>query len=151
MISQDGQNPQAGNEVQRLNGWKEIASYLGKGVRTVQRWETEHHLPIRRIGREGGEIVFAFKNEIDAWSEHSGRLRDVEREPEAVVAPVQTPTRYRRLAAAIALALVTFGGAYFSRARVPLLAAQPVAARIEFRSLVALTQLRLSSFVAKAS
>ena len=51
----------------RLNSWKEVASYLGKGVRTVQRWEVQLGLPVRRLGREGGEIVYALKSEIDAW------------------------------------------------------------------------------------
>ena len=27
-----------GTAADRLNSWKEIAAYLGKGVRTVQRW-----------------------------------------------------------------------------------------------------------------
>ncbi len=51
----------------RLNGWKEIALHLGKGTRTVQRWEKLYGLPVHRIGREGGEIVFAFRDEIDRW------------------------------------------------------------------------------------
>ncbi len=55
-------------DLDRLTGWKEIASFLDKGVRTVQRWEHELGLPVRRLGREGGEIVFAFKTEITAWS-----------------------------------------------------------------------------------
>ena len=38
-----------------LNGWKEIANYLGKGVRTVQRYERTLALPVRRpSGRSGG-------------------------------------------------------------------------------------------------
>jgi hypothetical protein len=52
----------------RLNGWKEIAAHLGKGTRTAQRWEKEYGLPVHRVGREGGEIVFAFRDEIDRWS-----------------------------------------------------------------------------------
>jgi hypothetical protein len=55
----------------RLNGWKEIAAYLGKGSRTVQRWEKLYGLPVHRIGREGGEIVFAFRDEIDRWASAS--------------------------------------------------------------------------------
>jgi hypothetical protein len=51
----------------RLNGWKEIALHLGKGTRTVQRWEKLYGLPVHRIGREGGEIVFAYWDEIDRW------------------------------------------------------------------------------------
>ena len=33
-------------QLQVLNGWKEIANYLGKGVRTVQRYEREFGLPV---------------------------------------------------------------------------------------------------------
>ena len=47
-----------------LSGWKEIANYLGRGVRTVQRYEIEKHLPIRR---PAGESVIATKTEIDRW------------------------------------------------------------------------------------
>jgi hypothetical protein len=31
-----------------LNGWKANATYLGRGVRTIQRWERELSLPIHR-------------------------------------------------------------------------------------------------------
>jgi hypothetical protein len=50
-----------------LTSWKEIAHYLGKGVRTVQRWERLLGLPVRRpMGRMIG-IVLADTREIDAW------------------------------------------------------------------------------------
>lgn len=50
-----------------LSGWKDIASYLGKGVRTVQRYEEELRLPVRRpAGRTRGSVV-ATKSELDAW------------------------------------------------------------------------------------
>jgi len=59
----------------RLDGWKEIANHLGKGVRTVQRWEKVYGLPVRRIGDPGGEIVHAFTVQIDQWRTRSeGRL-----------------------------------------------------------------------------
>lgn len=51
----------------RLNGWKEIATHLGRGVRTAQRWEREFGLPVRRIGQDRSESVFAFTTEIDGW------------------------------------------------------------------------------------
>ncbi len=35
-----------------LNSWKEIAAYMGRGVRTVQRWERDLALPVRRLGKE---------------------------------------------------------------------------------------------------
>lgn len=50
-----------------LSGWKEIATYLGKGVRTVQRYERELGLPVRRpAGRTTGSVL-ATKAELDAW------------------------------------------------------------------------------------
>lgn len=57
----------------RLNGWKEIALHLGKGTRTVQRWEKLYGLPVHRLGREGGEIVYAFRDEIDRWLSTANR------------------------------------------------------------------------------
>lgn len=51
----------------RLSGWKEIAGHVGKGVRTVQRWERSYGLPVHRLGNAGGEIIIASKREIDAW------------------------------------------------------------------------------------
>jgi hypothetical protein len=64
--------PLAGDPPQsrRLNGWKEIAAYFGKGVRTVQRWEVELNLPVRRA--PGTEIVYAFTAELDAWHRGAG-------------------------------------------------------------------------------
>lgn len=52
---------------QVLTSWKEIAAYLGKGVRTVQRWESEMDLPIRRPGSDR-HIVLAFPAELDEWA-----------------------------------------------------------------------------------
>ncbi len=49
-----------------LSSWKEIAAYLGKGVRTVQRWEAEMGLPVHRPGSER-HIVIAIPAELDAW------------------------------------------------------------------------------------
>ena len=54
-------------QLEILNGWKEIATYLGKGVRTVQRLERELNLPVHRPnGRAKGSVI-AIKVELDAW------------------------------------------------------------------------------------
>ena len=50
-----------------LNGWKEIATYLGKSVRSVQRWEATLKLPVHRIKTRDGHILYADADEIDAW------------------------------------------------------------------------------------
>ncbi|MBL8230535.1 MAG: PD40 domain-containing protein [Bryobacterales bacterium] len=51
----------------RLDSWKEIAAYLGKGVRTVQRWESTGGLPIYRVGLDRPGSVYAYRSELDAW------------------------------------------------------------------------------------
>jgi len=52
---------------ERLDSWKEIAGYLNRGVRTVQRWEREEGLPVRRLQHDKLGSVYAFKRELDAW------------------------------------------------------------------------------------
>lgn len=56
---------QASSEV--LNSWKEIASYMNRGVRTVQRWEAELNLPVRRPHGRGRSAVVAIRSELDLW------------------------------------------------------------------------------------
>jgi hypothetical protein len=58
----------AGNgERGTLNGWKEIASELNRGVRTVQRWERTLDLPVHRLGNARGAPVFVFRKELQLW------------------------------------------------------------------------------------
>lgn len=51
----------------KLDSWKEIAAYLGKGVTTVRRWEREEGLPVRRQEHAKRGSIFALKPELDAW------------------------------------------------------------------------------------
>jgi hypothetical protein len=51
----------------RLDSWKEIASYLGRGLRTVQRWEREEGLPVHRLGHAKRGSVYADPAELIAW------------------------------------------------------------------------------------
>jgi predicted DNA-binding transcriptional regulator AlpA len=51
-----------------LSSWKDIAKYLGKGVRTVQRWERHLGLPVRRpIGAAQKSAVMLYRGDVDAW------------------------------------------------------------------------------------
>jgi hypothetical protein len=59
-----------------LNSWKEIASYLGRGVRTVQRWERDLGLPVRRPHGRKRSTVMALVREIDAWLLRTDTLAD---------------------------------------------------------------------------
>ena len=54
-------------ELKTVSGWKEIARYLGMGVRTVQRYEHKLRLPVRRPAGKLTGSVFAAKAELDAW------------------------------------------------------------------------------------
>ena len=51
-----------------LGSWKEIADYLGKGVRTVQRWERCSGLPVHRPSGSSKGVVLAFPAELDRWA-----------------------------------------------------------------------------------
>jgi len=69
----------------RLDSWKEVAAYLKRGARTVQRWEREKGLPVHRLRPDRLGSVFAFKSELDAWwSSHAAAL---ELSPSVAVLP----------------------------------------------------------------
>src|SRR4029434_3583335 len=53
----------------RLDSWKEIAAYLGRGIRTVQRWEREEGLPVHRLAHEKRGSIYARREELAAWWE----------------------------------------------------------------------------------
>ena len=50
-----------------LNSWKEVAGYLGRGVRTVQRWEHDLGLPVRRPRGKARSAIIAMRSELDLW------------------------------------------------------------------------------------
>lgn len=50
-----------------LSGWKDIAKYMGRGTRTVQRYERELGLPVRRLSRNSISAVIATKSDLDSW------------------------------------------------------------------------------------
>ena len=56
-----------------LDGWKDIAAYLRRDVRTVQRWEKSLGLPVQRVQDSKSGSVYAFRSEIDAWRRERGR------------------------------------------------------------------------------
>jgi TolB-like protein len=55
------------SRAERLDGWKQIAAYLQRGVRTVRRWEREEGLPVHRHVHRVLGSVYAYQPEIDAW------------------------------------------------------------------------------------
>lgn len=60
-LSQESERPAV------LTSWKEIARYMGKGVRTVQRWEQDFGLPVRRPKGSDKKAVLARPSDLDSW------------------------------------------------------------------------------------
>jgi hypothetical protein len=62
-----------------LSSWKDIANYLGKGVRTVQRWERERGLPVRRPnGHTCKSAVLLYRDDADSWMVKQHLSRNVQ-------------------------------------------------------------------------
>jgi TolB-like protein/Tfp pilus assembly protein PilF len=93
------QTMNTGNPADRLDSWKEIASYLRRDVRTVQRWEKKEGLPVYRHLHDKLGSIYAYRNELTDWfktRELSGTS-------------VTTDTRAEGQAVKIKLAVLPFG------------------------------------------
>ena len=76
----------------RLEGWKEIAAYFGRSVRTIQRWERDEQLPIRRHLHGTAATVYGYTNEFARWralrdQSVNSRFDDCDDEAESVDVP----------------------------------------------------------------
>jgi Tol biopolymer transport system component len=118
----------------RLDSWKEIATYLNRDVTTAQRWEKREGMPVHRHLHDSKGSVYASRTELDAWV-HSRNLPTSEEIELAASSPIpgdsyaaadarteiQSPPRTLRswvvIAAAFACLLLTTAGwlAYKSR------------------------------------
>src|SRR5215470_7292747 len=65
--SGSGSGTTAPSNERRLESWGEIASYLRREIRTVQRWERNLALPIHRLSVGKNSSVFAYPSELDKW------------------------------------------------------------------------------------
>lgn len=121
----------------RLDSWKEIAAYLGRSPRTVQRWERTEGLPVHRLQHERLGSVYAYRAELDEWwrarrvslqaapeegddVEAAGGAGEALPSQEAPVVPGPTrgaPRSWLAVAAVVALALGLLG--WWSRRGAP--------------------------------
>ncbi|HLX86086.1 MAG TPA: hypothetical protein VKR59_19455 [Terriglobales bacterium] len=60
--------PSARSSEDRLDSWKEIASYLNRDVTTVQRWEKREGMPVHRHLHDRMGSVYASRVELDDWA-----------------------------------------------------------------------------------
>ena len=63
-----GTSPLVRSPEDRLDSWKEIATYLGRDVTTVQRWEKREGMPVHRHLHDKIGSVYASRAELDAWT-----------------------------------------------------------------------------------
>jgi TolB-like protein/Flp pilus assembly protein TadD len=82
--------PESVSTANRLDSWKEIATYLNRDVTTVQRWEKREGMPVHRHVHDKRGSVYALPEELDMWMQ-GRRLSeaDLENQPEAEAPPVE--------------------------------------------------------------
>ena len=110
----------------RLDSWKEIAVYLHRDVKTVQRWEKREGMPVHRHQHDRIGSVYAFSSELDAWVQNR-RLQLEEEVQPSVEAPADAGSDRgqgtlswvrRRIVLAGVVGLALLGIAYiFTRGR----------------------------------
>lgn len=93
---------------ERLDSWKEIAAYLKRSVRTLHRWEKEEGLPVHRQLHKDLGSVFAYKRELDVWS----NARSVRAELQETKEEQASPTRSRVIVAVTLAAVVMLIGSF---------------------------------------
>src|SRR5512135_2313717 len=90
-MGQNETEPQVSAAADRLDSWKEIAVYLKRDVRTVQRWEKTEGLPVHRHVHEKLGTVYAYKAEIEAWRNRRQLSDAPDAEPQSTEAPAVAP------------------------------------------------------------
>jgi tetratricopeptide (TPR) repeat protein len=73
IVSDSQQSRRLWQDTDRLDSWKEIASYVRREVRTVQLWEKNEGLPVHRHFHKQLGSVFAFRSEIESWKRRVSR------------------------------------------------------------------------------
>jgi phage terminase Nu1 subunit (DNA packaging protein) len=78
----------------RLDSWKEIAAYLKRDVRTVQRWEKREGMPVHRHQHDKLGSVYALRDELDAWTEtRRSCVDEPETKPDVEAPPISQDQR----------------------------------------------------------
>jgi len=76
----------------RLESWGEIAAYLRREIRTVQRWERNLGLPVHRLPVGKQASVFAYPSELDNWfRERESRLKEDQEDDDHHLSSSPTP------------------------------------------------------------
>ncbi len=111
IVRHEERSPAASLPEERLQSWKEIAAYLRRDVRTVQRWEKQEGLPVRRHVHNKLSSVYAGKTELEAWwKNRKAQLEQEGKVDEEVIAPVVWWRGRMFVGTAVLLAIIVAGG-----------------------------------------
>jgi hypothetical protein len=113
MSAEAALTPKSGADAQgrRLESWKEIATYLGRDVTTVRRWEKGEGLPVHRHLHNKLGSVYGYTTEPDGWRSNGAPVPptdalDTDKQPATDTGPIAQPVpwgNYTRTAALAAL------------------------------------------------
>ena len=104
--SDSASEPDTSRREDRLDSWKEIATYLNRSVRTLHRWEKDEGLPVHRHHHKDLGSVFAYKSELDAWISARSPGADV---PDQKDQPAPAPRSRLTVALTLAAAALVIG------------------------------------------
>jgi len=96
----------------RLDSWKDIASYLQRDVSTVQRWEKRESMPVHRHVHDKLGSVYAFRSELDVW--WRGRRSHLAHQQTAASPEVPKPRRLFSVGVSLAAVAVILGSLVWS-------------------------------------
>jgi Tol biopolymer transport system component len=68
----------------RLDSWKDIAAYMRRDTKTVQRWEKREGMPVHRHLHDKMGSVYAFRSELDTWAQNRRLTTLVEDPPTSI-------------------------------------------------------------------
>jgi len=116
--------PAGNNSPTKLNGWKEIASYFGKEVRTVQNWEKDEGMPVYRHKHLHRSSVYAYPAELDHWWKTKGSALPEKPPPPSSPDEISASWKWP---APVALSALLVGVVVWAALKIPRTEANPVA------------------------
>jgi len=85
---------------QRLDSWKEIASFFRRDERTVKHWEKERGLPVHRLQDSATGRVYAYSDELLRWMKSPVSVEPAEADPDSSAVEVPQAAALTQVASA---------------------------------------------------
>src|SRR6202140_440913 len=128
----------------RLDSWEGIAVYLKRDVTTVQRWEKREGMPVHRHLHDKVGSVYAFRSELDTWSQSRRRRLEEKEEPRLEPSGEAAPRHGSRATPRARAGLVLGGAIVLALLAVTVVMSRSHATRSKIKSLAVLPLKNLS-------